>query len=318
MPERNRVQAQLPRGAIVIPKPHGTAPGIQMNIGMPTARNVALFALPGVPAEMKEMWQQTIIPTLRSMLGSPRVIRHQVIKCFGVGESDLEQRLPDIIRRGRIPTVGITVSEATISLRITAEGSDETECRQLMEPTCQIIHRSLGALVFAEGEDELQHAVLRLLRRQNQSLAVCEWGTRGLVARWLAEVEPAVPGVYRGALVVCDSGALEALGDELRSAQQPADMTRLVAAMADHSRRTLQASLGLAIGPWPATDGPGERDRLFFAIAAENETRARSAITAGHPEILRPRAAKQALDFLRYWLLEKGGDSDQPAVADSR
>ena len=74
-----------------------------------------MLLLPGVPAEMKEMWEQTVAPAIRGLAGPAMVIRHRRIKCFGVGESDLEQMLPDLIRRGRYPEVGITISGATIT-----------------------------------------------------------------------------------------------------------------------------------------------------------------------------------------------------------
>ena len=122
MPERNRLQAMFPRGSRVIHNPAGTAPGIDLEMPRPGKSPARIFALPGVPAEMHEMWQQTVAPAIAAMMGKPRVIRHKQIKCFGVGESDLEQMLPDMIRRGRDPLVGITVHGATITLRITASG----------------------------------------------------------------------------------------------------------------------------------------------------------------------------------------------------
>ncbi len=71
---------------------------------------------------MREMFAATVAPAVAALLGEPRMIRHRRIKCFGAGESQVEQMLPDLIRRGREPSVGITVHEATITLRITAGG----------------------------------------------------------------------------------------------------------------------------------------------------------------------------------------------------
>ncbi len=152
-----------------------------------------VFCLPGVPAEMKEMW-----PAVAAALGARgaagRVIRHRAIRCFGVGESDLEQMLPDLIRRGREPQVGITVSQATITLRITAGGTTPEDCLAAMKPTLDTIQQCLGPLVFGEEEEELQHAVLRLLARRGQSLGLVEWGSGGQIAHWLREL-PRRPGI---------------------------------------------------------------------------------------------------------------------------
>jgi nicotinamide-nucleotide amidase len=143
MPERNQVQAMFPRGSRVIPNPHGSAPGIDMQIPRRDQSPSRIFALPGVPAEMQEMWQQTVQPAILAMLGDQRCcIRNRCIKCFGVGESDLEAMLPDLIRRGREPRVGITVSRATITLRITAAGPTPDVCQQLIEPTEATIRRA--------------------------------------------------------------------------------------------------------------------------------------------------------------------------------
>ena len=145
MPERNRVQAMFPEGSRVIPNPEGSALGLiltvprecrphgprneQLQESSTLPGECRLFALPGVPAEMKRMWEETVAPAIRAMLPAPRVICYRRIKCFGVGESDLEAMLPDLIRRGREPQVGITVSGATITLRIAAAGENPAACR---------------------------------------------------------------------------------------------------------------------------------------------------------------------------------------------
>src|SRR6187401_1096327 len=122
MPPANVVQAQFPQGSRPIHNPNGSAPGIDIAIPRAVGNPARVFALPGVPAELKEMWSATVAPAIQSLLGVRRVIAHHRIKCFGVGESDLEAMLPDLIARQRYPIVGITVSQATITLRITAEG----------------------------------------------------------------------------------------------------------------------------------------------------------------------------------------------------
>ena len=134
-----------------------------------------VFALPGVPAEMFEMFQQHGRAGHDCAdSGEPRVIRHRRIKCFGAGESHVEQMLPDLIRRGRQPSVGITVHAATITLRITAAGATAEECPTAMEPTAATIRECLGALVFGEEDDELEDAVVRLLATSGKTLATVE------------------------------------------------------------------------------------------------------------------------------------------------
>src|SRR5215470_13899511 len=90
MPERNKLQAQFPRGSRVVPNPEGTAPGIDLTVPRSCGPACRVFALPGVPAEMFTMWNETVKPALVGSQSASRVICHRRIKCFGVGESDLE------------------------------------------------------------------------------------------------------------------------------------------------------------------------------------------------------------------------------------
>ena len=202
MPPQNELQAMFPAGSRVVRNPHGTAPGIDLEVSREGRGPCRVICLPGVPAEMVEMWHDSVAATIAGFVGGGRrVICRRKINCFGAGESQIESMLPDMIRRGRQPTVGITASKATISLRIAAEGATEEECYAAIEPTVATIRQCLGTLIFGEGDDELQHAVVRLLRDREKTLATAECGTTGLVAQWLASVEGSAD-VYRGGLVL--------------------------------------------------------------------------------------------------------------------
>lgn len=317
MPERNKIQAYFPAGSRVIPNPQGTAPGIDLDVPRAGKSPSRAFALPGVPAEMKEMWNATVGPAIAAMLPEARVIRHRRIKCFGVGESDLEQMLPDLIRRGRVPSVGITVHEATITLRITSAGRDEAECFAAMEPTAAVIYECLGDLVFGEEDDELQHAVVRLLQRRDLKLAVTEWGTGGLVARWLAE-SSAPNGQLSddhfagGTLVTNNITAVKWLetDPEVRAAetfaQDDAALGRTTALLAEAARKRFNADIGLAVGRAPAIDpNAAEPPKISLALADRDGTMMRQTPYAGHSAILVPRTAKQALNLLRLKLTKQ-------------
>ncbi|MBN8626634.1 MAG: CinA family nicotinamide mononucleotide deamidase-related protein [Planctomycetes bacterium] len=306
MPERNKVQAYFPEGSRVIPNPQGTAPGIDIDVPRPDRGPSRVFALPGVPAEMKEMWSATVGPAIQAMQPEPRIIRHRRIKCFGVGESDLEQMLPDLIRRGRVPSVGITVHEATITLRITAAGRDEAECRAAMEPTAQTIYECLGELVFGEEDDELQDAVVRLLARRDLTLAVGEWGTAGLLTEWLHELPDAERYVVGATVVASGKAALHAADAEADVLTgDDAVYTRTTSELASAMRTRFRADIGLAVGGVSAAVVDGsDPPRLTIALATRDGVQARTAPYTGHSAILKPRAAKQALNLLRLELLK--------------
>ena len=331
MPERNILQATFPRGSRPIFNPSGTAPGIEITAARAAGGVCHVFALPGVPAEMHEMFEQSVAPALERLGTTRQVIQHRRLKCFGAGESHIEEMLPDLIRRGRKPSVGITVHEATITLRVTAEGSTAAECAAAMEPTLNEIRHSLGHLVFGEEDDELEHAVVRQLRASGQTLATIEVATEGLMAHWLSQATnaerealngestqtPLSPGegrvraTYIGGLVSSDVQAAQSLLGLANAADEPSG--RFVEVLAAHAREKFGAHFGLAIGAFPrlskgSSAGASQETvpQYFYALATTNESIVKSSTLASHPSIWKPRAAKLALNLLRLHLIEQG------------
>lgn len=315
MPERNRIQAMFPAGARVIPNPAGTAPGIDLDVPRPNRSAARIVALPGVPVEMREMWQGTVEATLRQWLGAPRLIRHRRIKCFGVGESDLEAMLPDLIRRGRSPQVGITVHGATITLRISAEGSSPAECATAMEPTIVTIRDCLKDLVFGEEDDELEHAVVRILAERGATLATAECATGGMIAQWLSQVDQCEK-VFLGGIIGRTLDECARLLDRSGSERSDSDRSRgdssssggarntaddPVAKVARRLQERTSADWALANGELPSLDDPAPELRM--AVASASGVTVVTAPYVGHPDILKSRGAKQALNLVRLKLL---------------
>jgi nicotinamide-nucleotide amidase len=305
MPARNRVQAQFPVGSRIVPNPHGSAPGIDYTFTQPDQTTARVFCLPGVPAEMREMWSTTVVPALQTLLGTTRMIRHRVIKCFGVGESDLEAMLPDMIRRGREPQVGITVHAATISLRVTTNTETEAAAAALAEPTLATIRECLGTLVYGEGDDELEDAVLRLLAGQGVTLATAEWGTAGLLAHWLRKAATDTNTFASGSVLANAAALARYLGEDVSPIKVTRDAESGVRALAERCREVWGTTWGLAVGEALAAGSEGGVPKIWTALAGPAGTVSKEFPFTGHPDILVPRAAKQALNFLRLKLLEK-------------
>lgn len=281
MPPQNRRQAEFPVGAVPIANNGGTAPGVDLTIG-----GCRFFALPGVPAEMREMWSETVAPAIGAMTGATEVIRHHLVKCFGVGESQLEAMLPELFRRGRDPQVGITASKATITLRVTARGADAAACQAAMAPTLAEVRETLGDLVFAEcqpnAEVELHQAVLDELARLGGSLSTIEAMTGGLLANWLAEADDERT-VYRGGTLQLPRTA-------------PADT-----AAAEDAARELKSS-GVDFGVCVGALASVEPATVPVAVAGPGGVVSKRVILVGHPSIHRPLVAKHALNVVRLQL----------------
>ena len=310
MPERNKQQAYFPAGAQVIHNPNGTAPGIDLTIERPeqlTGRGPCrLFALPGVPAEMREMWEASVGGAINEFGGGQRIIRRKRINCFGAGESQIEEMLPDMIRRGRQPTVGITASQASIILRIVAEGSTEADCNAAIGPTEATIRERLGTLVYGEDDEQLQDAIVGLLQRQRKTFATVEWGTTGLVAQWFNNAwfnnATDAQHVYRGGLVVPNENALKrVLGVDSAAGAE------LARAMAAGCRERFDTDYALAIGRFPRFDPTlAEPETVFFALATPERVAVKETPFVGHPALLKVLYAKRALNMVRLALLKRG------------
>ena len=319
MPKSNERQAQLPEGSRLIPNPNGTAPGIDLDAPRSDGGRCRLFALPGVPAEMRDMWHGTLLAELRAIVPRGRVIVRRNIKCFGAGESQLESMMPDLIRRGRVPQVGINASRATIILRIVAEGESEEACRAQIEPTVAEIRRCLGTLVYGEGDDELHDVAIRMLRERGKTVSTAEIATGGLTAQWLATASRSgVPTLaqcgetphqqvggsdasYRGGLVATDESAMSRLVQnlELLSASRDAEYVR---GLALACRERFQTDFGLGVGPMPSA-GEGAAAYVHFALASESGMRALRVSSGIHPDIVTEYLAKHAINLLRLELL---------------
>ncbi|MFO1062458.1 MAG: competence/damage-inducible protein A [Pirellulales bacterium] len=317
MPQRNRSQAMLPVGSQVVFNPHGTAPGIDLTVPNSTGGTCRIFCLPGVPAEMKEMWKAEVMPRIVESLGPHRKpIHFHTVKIFGIGESDVEARLPDLISRDRFPRVGITVSQATISLRIVAEAASAAEFESLIASTNQEIHAALGNLIFGSGEDEIQDAVCRLLAGAELRLAVLEIGPAAQCAEAMFSGSRSRPQTFAGCVafpgVESAVKSMTTVSESLRLMQGPPDSASDPAGvylwLAEAARCMFSADIGLAFGPYPRIDDPvqvASASDIHFAVAGDAIRSGYDLRSmGGHPDVIHSRIAKTALDIVRLKLLD--------------
>ncbi len=288
MPESNKAQAFFPRSSRIVPNPEGTAPGIDLDWQADSERTARFFCLPGVPAEMFEMWEQSVAPAIQEMTGTDSRIHHHVMHCFGTGESSMEELLGDLTERGRDPIVGITASHATISLRISTRAVDEKDCMEKLQPTIEEIDRRLGILVYGTNGQSLAGIVLELLKQNSRTLSIADAGLGGAVGWSLVEA------VH---LEEDRLGKLQFLKGAQTSRPTNCDLEKL----AESNRDYFESDISLAIGPVEEVDGVP----TFAAVLGTADITKSQAFTyAGHSDFRHLRSVKQVLNMLRLYLLE--------------
>jgi len=269
-----------------------------------------------VPHEMKRMFLKEVVPRLP---GGSLVIQRARVNCFGVGESKAEEMLGDLTARGRDPEVGITVHEATITLRIVAHGKSAEECRAKIDATKAAIRERMGEQVFGEEDDELEHVVVRLLNDRGLTFATAEIGTGGLLARRITEV-PDYERCFRGGMVAATLDLLRSVScqsagttDRRVDSDSEADSNRtdeegVIAAVASCSRERFAADFALLVGgfpPYNPEDTTALAPKSHVALVGEGLSRVVEYTFLGDITLNKSRAAKIALNLLRLHLLRK-------------
>lgn len=303
MPESNRRQAMIPFGCRVIYNPRGTAPGIYFMRG-----DKHLFALPGVPGEMKVMFEESVWPIIIGQAQGRATLSSRLL-CFGIPEAKLGDILADMMVRDRNPLVGTTASEAVLSVRILATAGSATEARRLLEADVDTVRQRLGTFVFGQEEETLQKAVAELLIAQHKAVATAESCTGGLLAKCLTDVAGSSAYFLRGFIVYSNQAKVEELG-------VPADLIaahgavseEVARAMAEGCRRIAGSDFAISITgvAGPAGGSPDKPVGLvYIGLAAADSCEVKRVLLGDHLTRgeVRDRACKAALNMLRLRLL---------------
>jgi nicotinamide-nucleotide amidase len=303
MAANNLLQADVPVGARALATQPGTAPGLRCPIG-----DKVLYAVPGVPSEMKEMVAAEVVPDLQGRMGERAAIVSRVLRTWGLAESTLAEvvapRLEALDATGN-PTIAFLASGIEgIKVRLTAKAPTDAEAFALIEAEDAELRALLGPLVFGVDDDTMESAVGVLLEGRGMTLAVAESMTGGLVASRLVDV-PGSSKWFKGGVVAYDS---EIKFDLLDVRRGPVVSEEAAIQMAEGVRRRLGADVGLAV---TGVAGPAEQEgqpvgTVWLGFAIGETAEATQMRLPGGRQQIRQFATISLMDQARKRLLALG------------
>lgn len=308
MPVSNLQQADVPEGGRYFLPDRGTAPSLAV-MG-PGGKRV--YAVAGVPAEMREMMTKWILPELRGVVGDATIVS-QTVKVTGVAESKVAEVLDDLFNATTNPSVAYLASSGEVKVRITAKAGSREAARALIEPVSLEVRRRLGASVFSTEDERLEEVVGGLLRERELTVACAESLTGGSLGVRLSEAAGA-SDYFRGSAVTYTAAAkIRVLGVRRETIEGPGVVSEECAReMAEGALRIYASDVALALtgvaGP-EAHDGkpPGT---VCVALVAEGVEESRTFRAPGDRAMVRRWSEQAALDMLRRYLSGLPGPTD--------
>ena len=309
MPDINRRQAMVPRGAVVIPNANGTAPGLWIEKG-----TTALLLLPGPPREMKPMLEAVIAERLAPKSQGYGLFR-RVLKITGRAESDVDAQASPVYSRwgAQIPPISTRILAVLgqIELHLTIQAASKATADAALDPAVRELEAVLGPSVYSIDGRSLEQVVGDLLREHRMTIATAESCTGGLLASRLTDVPGSSDYVDRG--VVCYSnrsktdlaGVAEPVIAEHGAVSEP-----VARAMAEGIRSRAGTRIGIGI-TGIAGPGGGTPEKpvgtVAVAVAVDEEIRVRTFQFIGGREMVKFQAAQSALNMTRLMVLRQPG-----------
>ena len=283
----NLRQADIPAGASPIPEMPGTAPGLVCPVG-----TKVIYAVPGVPSEMKEMVAGTVLPDLRRRMGASAVIRSRTLRTWGVSELGIDEmlteRMAELDRLGN-PTIAFNASGIEgIKVRVTAKCDDEETATRILDAEEKVLRAILGEAVFGIDEELMELVVLNALKANNLTIAASEAITGGMMASRLSAIDQGL-STFKGAIIRADR-------DPLLPAELSPEARSLRDAVA--AREQFGADIGVAVVA--ADRDEGHRPGTVFITAAFRDTpHTDMTVLPGDRRRMREYGVISAMNFLR-------------------
>ena len=299
MAERNKIQAYIPAGAKALAN-IGTAPGIMVEL-----KGKLIFALPGVPMEMKQMFAESVLPQLERLAGGQAVVVKK-LKCFGAGESTIAEMLGTMMQRGRNPLINCTASSGIITLHIIATAENKEKAQQMAEKDEKLLRNMLGELIYGQNDQSLAEVVGEKLIRQGKTIAVAESCTGGLLSKLLTDVPGSSKYFACGWITYSNEAKISQLDVHADLIQQHGAVSEQVArAMAIGARNKAGTDYAIGITGIAGPTGGTEQKPVglvYIGVDSENGCYTEQFLLSGNRRFIRLRAAQTVLNLLRLKL----------------
>ncbi|MFH1614146.1 MAG: competence/damage-inducible protein A [Planctomycetota bacterium] len=297
MPEKNRIQAYIPRGSTALLNELGTAAGFVI------VREGKLFAsMPGVPREMKEMFERSVMGLLEGFAAGQVVLTRR-LRCFGAGESSIAEMLGDLMSRERNPLINCTVDGGIITLHIVASAMSREQAVKMVEADEKILRGILGKLVFGVDEQTLSEVVGKKLAERGLSIVTAESCTGGLLGKTITDVPGASRYFKQGWVTYCNEAKIRELGVDRKLIEKHGAVSKEVAeAMAKGAAEQGGADISVGITGIAGPEGASEQKPVglvYIAVKSDKGCMVRRFVFSSDRQITRLRAAQTALNMVR-------------------
>lgn len=301
MAESNLKQAMFPKGAYICGNSRGTAPG-----AICEKESKAVIMLPGPPFEMKTMFEQSIAPWLAQKSGLS--IFSRTIKMCGIGESEMESRVAELINETGNPLVAPYAAMGECRLRITARAESAEEARAMAAPVEAIITERLGEYVYGYDNESLEDVVYGLLKKHNLTISLAESCTGGLASGRLVNVS-GISSLFKGAVVAYSNevkvAELGVKNETLKSHGAVSGET--VREMAQGAALKFGSDVSLSVSGI-AGPGGGSKEKpvgtVYIALYIKDKIFVENFVMPGNREFIRFRTVSYMLNFLIQKLKE--------------
>jgi nicotinamide-nucleotide amidase len=279
------------------------------NLPMPEKTKVqAYIAMPGVPIEMKQMFEESVFAELKRFAPESKQVGMVVrkLKCFGTGESKIAELLGPLMQRDRNPLINCTAQHGVITLHIIAKAKDKDKAQQMVEKDERLLTELLGELIYGRGEQTLAEVVGEKLAQQKKTIAVAESCTGGTLAKLLTDIPGASRCFTYGWVTYSNFAKTSELGVEADLIEKYGSVSdRTAEAMVRGARLKSGADFAIGITGIAGPTGGSEQKPVglvYISIDSNEGCETKRFIMSGDRDSIRFRAAQTALNMLRLKL----------------